>query len=78
MMPGFAAERALGETATEAGRCAPAPALAAAAPATIQPFCHRGWPNCMSDCLARCEDAGGYCEHNCGCCCSGHTAGCYM
>jgi hypothetical protein len=77
-MPGFTAERALERSATKASGRVSASARAAVVPAASEPFCHRGRPNCMSDCLARCQDVGGYCDHNCQCCCTGHTSGCYM
>ena len=42
------------------------------------PFCHRGRPNCYADCVARCNDPGGFCEDNCRCCCSGPVPRCYQ
>jgi hypothetical protein len=77
-LPGFTAERALGRAATYVSEGLVALAGGAVAPAAIEPFCHRGSLNCMSDCLRRCQDPGGFCEHNCHCCCTGHTVGCFM
>jgi hypothetical protein len=80
-LPGFVAECALCPTAAaEASGWWSSSTTPAAAvlPAVSEPFCHRGLPNCMSDCLRRCVDPGGFCNHNCACCCTGHTAGCFM
>lgn len=43
-----------------------------------RPFCHRGRTNCYVDCLARCNDPGGFCEDNCSCCCFGPVPRCYQ
>jgi hypothetical protein len=42
------------------------------------PFCHRGRPGCVSDCLRHCTDLPEYCAINCDCCCFGRTPTCYQ
>ena len=81
-LPGFTAEAALSERNAHY-----ASVTVSGAPASFEvvpqgggiwdggesngPFCNRRKPNCYFDCLSRCEDPGGFCEHNCRCCCSG-------